>query len=136
MRDARVSTAARDIQANAIGAALANGYVRVYPAGCRPESVDEAVTENALATLRFADVAFNPSVGGLILSLPLIPDLNTTGGADSSWFRASTEDGVALFDGSVGIKGSADEGNLNFNESLTVQPGGEMHIGSVSYRVI
>lgn len=134
MRDSRVSTAALNIEANAVGAALSNGYLRVY-GGVKPANIDDATLEPVLAVLRFAETAFNPAVGGLILSLPLVPDLNTAGGGDATWFSASTVDGDVLFDGTVGKAGGEEQYNLAINESTTVHPGGELHIGSVSYKV-
>jgi hypothetical protein len=134
MRNETISTRCRDIQANAVGASLSSGYLRVYSTP-KPESADAAAEGDPLATLRFANIAFNLAVDGRIISTPLIPDTNTHGGGDAVWFRASAESGEAIFDGTVGLADSDNEGNLNIHESLTVHPGGEFHVGSVAYRV-
>jgi hypothetical protein len=134
MRETKVSTFAVNLQADAVGSSLDDGYLHVY-GDAKPASCDIAPADIPLATLRFGLPAFNPAVNGVILSLPLTPDTNTSGGKDAVWFRASTVSGDSVFDGTVGLTGG-DEGNLNINESLTVQPGGELHIGSVAYRVV
>lgn len=134
MRETKVSTFAINLQADAVGVSLDGGYLHVY-GDAKPSTADDATASTPLATLRFGIPAFNPAVNGVILSLPLTPDTNTTGGSDAVWFRASTISGDHVFDGTVGLTGG-DEGNLNINESLTVQPGGELHVGSIAYRVI
>ena len=129
--DTKTSTAAVNAEANAVGAMLSNGYLRVY-GGDKASSADDAPSGLPLAELRFAEAAFGPAVDGLITSYPLAPDMNTVGGADATWYRTFAEDGVTpVFDGTVGLAGC----NINLQPSVTVHPGGELHIGSISYRV-
>jgi hypothetical protein len=129
--DAKISTVAANAEANTIATLLSNGYLRVY-GGDKPASADDVTASPPLAELRFAEVAFRPAEGGIIVSNPIAPDMNTAGGADATWYRTFSEDGVTpVFDGTIGLTGC----NINLQPSVTVHPGGELHIGSISYRV-
>lgn len=129
--DTKTSTAAVNAEANAVGAMLSNGYLRVY-GGDKAASADDAPGGLPLAELRFAEVAFGPADDGLIISYPLLPDMNTVGGGDATWYRTFAADGVTpVFDGTVGLTGC----NVNLQPTVKVHPGGELHIGTISYRV-
>lgn len=129
--DSKLSTACVNAQANATGALLSNGYLRVY-GGEKPAGADVDPGSDPLAELRFAEVAFRPADGGIIVSNPIAPDMNTSGGADATWYRTFAADGVTpVFDGTVGLSGC----NVNLQPSVKVHPGGELHIGTISYRV-
>jgi len=130
MRELRISTLAANAEANAIGALLSNGYLRIYPAP-KSLSADDAVLVPHLAELRFAEIAFNDAVDGVIASLPLLPDTNTAGGGEAAWFRAFTEGEESVFDGTVGLLGY----DINLQKSTSIHPGGELHISSIVYRV-
>jgi len=130
MRELRISTLAANAESNAIGALLSNGYLRIYPAP-KSLSADDAVLVPHLAELRFAEIAFNDAVDGVIASLPLLPDTNTAGGGEAAWFRAFTESEESVFDGTVGLSGH----DINLQKSTAIHPGGELHISSIVYRV-
>lgn len=135
MLKTRISTATADVTADAVGALCNNGYVRVF-GGIQPEDGDDTALESALAVLRFPAVAFRPSIGGVIQSNPLIPDLNTAGTGEPTWSRAYREDGVTpVFDGSVGASGCNINVATNNGAPLVVHPGGEFHVATISYRV-
>ena len=126
----RLSDLAVNVQAAAVGALLDNGILTFY-GGARPASVSEHPGSPPLAILHFASPAFGEPDGGVIQSLPLVPDTNTTGGAEATWFRASLADGEPAFDGTVAVAGA----DINLTATALIPPGGELHIASITYRV-
>lgn len=129
--DTKTSTVAVNAEANAIAALLSSGYLRIY-GGDKALDADTAPVSAHLSELRFAADAFRPAIDGVITSNPISPDMSTAGGGDASWYRTFASDGVtAVFDGTVG----AADCNINIQPSVTVHPGGEFHLASISYRV-
>lgn len=129
--DLKVSVAVANAQADLVGALCNGGYLRVY-GGFKPSSADEVAPGAALATLRFAAEAFRPAENCQIQSNPIMPDENTEGSGEATWFRAFMADGVTpVFDGTVGTANA----NINLSPSAVVHNGGEFHIGSITYRV-
>lgn len=127
----KVSDAVANAQADLIGQRCRNGWLRLY-GGTKPASADDPVGPSALATLRFAQEAFRPAADRQIASNPIAPDLNTEGAGEATWFRAFMEDGTTpVFDGTVGVSGC----NINLAPSAMVHAGGEVHIGSIIFRV-
>ena len=129
--DTKTSTVAVNAQANAIAALLSNGYLRIYGAD-KATSADTAPSGAPLCELRFAADAFRSAVAGVITSNPIAPDMSTAGGGDATWYRTFMADGITpVFDGTVGTA----DCNINIQPSVTVHPGGEFHLASISYNV-
>lgn len=128
MRDSKVSIMAANAQADAMGALLNGGYLRIY-GSVKPADADVPETAEALAELNFQPVAFRPAENGEVVSYPLDPDTNTRGGGEATWFRAFTEDGRPVFDGTVGTA----ECDITLMNSAMVHPGGELHVSVIRY---
>lgn len=98
----RRSTLAVNLEADAITATLAGGFLDLYT-GLQPASADAAVSGQVrLARLTFGDPAFQPAVDGRATAHPIADDQNAAEAGSASWFRAQTRDGQSVFDGSVG----------------------------------
>lgn len=110
----RVSIFARNAELNALAALASKGSIRLYT-GNQPLTADTPATGIALATLTFADPAFEPAQDGRIKAKPITADPSAKGGGTAGWFRIYAADGKALWDGTVGLKGA----NMNLN-SLTI----------------
>jgi hypothetical protein len=132
MRDTRCSTLSVNAQADAVGALLNGGFLRIY-GGQKPADADALVLGDPLAVLRFAPHAFRLAEEGVITSMPITPDTNTLGGGEPTWFRACAPNGDPVFDGTVGRS----DCNLNIpgDGPLIVHAGGEFHVGSITYVV-
>lgn len=119
----KMSIASVNAQANAMGAALNGGYVRLY-GGVQPVDSDTATAEAVVATLRFQTPAFNAAVNGMISAKALASDVSAAGGT-ATWFRTFQADGsTAGWDDNVGM---ADEAMVL--ESNVIPPGAQVSIG-------
>jgi hypothetical protein len=100
----KFSTAAVNAKANALGAALNGGFLRLY-SGTQPATADTApTTQVLLAELRFQAAAFGPAVNGIATAATLASDPRARASGQAAWFRACGADGVTgLVDGSVGL---------------------------------
>ena len=97
----KTSYASCNVQADAMGASLNNGYLKLY-GGEQPEDADTATSETVIATLRFGAEAFDAAVDGVITAKALTADTNAAGGT-ATWFRTYRSDGTTGgWDGSVG----------------------------------
>jgi hypothetical protein len=114
-----------DMLADAISAALSNGFIRIY--GGEQSAPGKKVTDKALATLRFGSPAFSKASGGEISTTRVArKPADETGKA--TWFRCFKSDGeTAILDGSVGVSGC----DLNL-DNTSLQAGGEVWITSFS----
>lgn len=132
--DTKISTKTANVEADAVGSLLNNGYLRIF-GGVKPIDGDGAIADSPLATLRFAQIAFRAAVDGVISSYPIAPDMNTAGTGEPTWFRAFTASGEPVFDGTVGRSGC----NLNIPGDagipLIVHAGGEFHVGVITYSI-
>lgn len=97
------STVAVNAQADAIGNALNNGYIRVYD-GHQPENADVAITDQVLlAELRFGADAFPAAVEGVIDSSAITADASANASGTATWARILASNGTTVwFDGTVG----------------------------------
>lgn len=90
-------------EANAIGAALDLGYIRLYD-GAQPANADTAVgAQVLLAELRFGADAFPSAVAGLLTANAITSDASANATGTASWARILASDGTTVwFDGNVG----------------------------------
>lgn len=99
----KISDAAVNVQADALGALLNNGYLRIYD-GTQAASADTAVgAQTLLAELRFGATAFPAASGGLLTANAITADSSANASGTASWFRCVKSDGTTVvMDGSVG----------------------------------
>ena len=104
------STAAVTAEADAVGALLDGGYLRIYT-GEQPKTADTAAdASNLLAELRFRRPA-GTVADGVFTAQQLQDELSAAQDGEPTWFRAVMADGVtAVYDGSVGL--SSDQPDL------------------------
>lgn len=103
MLDTQASFAACNAQADALGALLNGGYLRLY-GGTKPATSDVAVTDQPLrGELRFASPAWDAADEGLISCKALTSESAAPSEGTATWFRTFSSDGTtAVYDGTVG----------------------------------
>jgi len=98
-----LSAAAVSAMADALGALLNGGKVRLY-SGTRPATADTAVTTQILlAAPTFANPAFAAAVAGVITANPVVDESDVPATGTAIWFRAVTSGGASVCDGTVGM---------------------------------
>jgi len=99
----QVSDTASNAAADALGALLNNGYLRLYTTA-QPANANTALgAQTLLATLRFSATAFPASVAGVLAANAITSDTNAAATGTAVWFRALKSDGTTVvMDGSVG----------------------------------
>lgn len=104
----KFSNLAVNTEADALGAQLNNGYLRIYD-GTQATNADTAVgAQVLLAELRFNATAFGAAVAGVLTANALTADAAANATGTATWFRALKSDGTSvIYDGSVGLS-SAD----------------------------
>lgn len=126
----KLGNAAANAEADAIGALLNGGYLRIYD-GAQPAGPDTAVsTQNLLAELSFGATAFGGAVAGVITANAITKDSSANAGGTAAWFRCVKSDETPVLDGSVGTA-SAD---LVLN-STTIGAGAEVSVSSFQHTV-
>ena len=105
-QDTRISVTARNAEANATGALLVGGFLRIY-SGPRPAIPDTPpnITNQLLVTFALGNPAFATAVNGTIVSGALAEATVMTSGT-AAWFLACTANGVPVFSGSIGVSGA------------------------------
>ncbi len=90
-------------EANAVGDALNNGYIRIYD-GSQPANADTAITtQTLLAELRFGADAFGAASAGTITANAITSDSSANATGTAAWARILASDGSTVwFDGTVG----------------------------------
>lgn len=119
------STACVNAEADAIGDALDNGYLRLY-SGTAPAAADDLATGQMLAELRLAADAFPPANFGRLIAHP-IRDTFVVASGKATWGRVLTAAGVTFFDGQVGAEIQLDHAAL--------QAGAVVHCRSLTLTV-
>lgn len=100
-----LSRATASAAADAVTAALARGFLRIY-AGERPASPDRGTSAPRLVELRFQSPAFDAAIDGVATARALATGVAQVTGT-ATWFRALESDGTSVvFDGSVGPRGA------------------------------
>jgi len=90
-------------EADAVGNALNNGYIRIYD-GTQPTNADTAVgAQVLLAELRFGADAFPAASAGVLTANAITDDSSANATGTASWARILASDGTTVYwDGSVG----------------------------------
>ena len=90
-------------EANAVGDALNNGYIRIYD-GTQPTNADTAVgAQVLLAELRFGADAFGTASTGTITANAITSDSSANATGTATWARILASDGTTVwFDGTAG----------------------------------
>ena len=99
----KFSNAAVNAEADALGALLDNGYLRIYD-GTQPTNADTAIgAQVLLAELRFNADAFPAAVAGVLTANAITADAAANATGTATWFRALQSNGTSVvMDGSVG----------------------------------
>lgn len=99
----KFSNACVNAEADAIGGALNNGYIRIYD-GAQPTNADTAVgAQVLLAELRFGADAFPAASNGVLTANVITDDSSANATGTAAWARILASDGTtAYFDGTVG----------------------------------
>lgn len=123
--------AAVNAEADAIGVALADGYLRIYD-GSQPATADTAITtQTLLAELRWNNSAsaFDAASGGVAAAKAITKDSSAAATGTAAWFRALASDGTTvLFDGTVGTASC----DINL-ASAAISSGAEVDVTAFSY---
>lgn len=90
-------------EADAIGGALNNGFIRIYD-GAQPADADTAVgAQVLLAELTFGADAFPAAVAGLLTANAITSDPSANATGTAAWARILASNGTTVyFDGTVG----------------------------------
>lgn len=90
-------------EADAVGAALDSGYIRIYD-GSQPATADTAIgAQTLLAELRFGADAFGAASTGTITANAITSDSSANATGTATWARILASNGTTVwFDGSVG----------------------------------
>jgi hypothetical protein len=129
--DTKITDAVANAQANIIGDALDNGYLRIY-SGTVPATADAALSGNTLlAELRFNAAAFPTASAGVITAAAITGDTAADATGTATFFRAFASDGSTVkWQGTVGTSAS----DLVLN-STAIQAGAAVNITSLTYTV-
>ena len=125
----KLSNVAANLEADAVGDAMNNGYLRIYD-GTQPTNADTAIgAQVLLAELRFAADAFGAASAGVAAAGTFVEDASANATGTATWFRALKSDGTTvMFDGSVGTSGA----NLNLN-STSIISGAPVNVTSFTF---
>lgn len=89
-------------EADALGALLDNGKMRIY-AGAKPATADTAIgAQTLLAELTFGADAFPAAVNGLLTANAITGDAAADATGTATFFRALTAALAPLMDGTIG----------------------------------
>ena len=118
-------------EADAVGAALDNGYIRIYD-GAQPTDADTAVgAQVLLAELRFGADAFPAAVAGLLTANAITSDTSANATGTASWARILASNGTTVyFDGTVGTASA----NVIIN-STAISSGATVSCSSLTLQV-
>jgi hypothetical protein len=130
-KNAQLSNATVNAQAEVLASALDNGYCRVYD-GSQPANADTAVsTQTLLAEIRFAATAESDITAGVITFAAMTVDSSADATGTASWYRALSSDGTTVvMDGSVGTSNA----NMVLG-SVGIQAGAEVRIDSFTHTI-
>ena len=126
--NAQLSAAAANAAADAVVDLLDGGKLLIYD-GSQPADADTAVTDQTLlAELTFGTPAFGDASGGVATANAITQDSSANATGTATWFRVTTSEDVAIFDGSVGTA----DANLVLN-SVAIQAGAAVSVTELTY---
>lgn len=100
------STESINAEADALGALLDNGYLRIY-SGVQPVTANDVITVDnvLLAELRFAADAFPAAEDGVITANAMTDEDAALADGEATWCRCLKADGTSpVMDGTVGTE--------------------------------
>jgi hypothetical protein len=99
----KLSNAAANAAADAVGNALNSGFLRIYD-GTQPANADTAVgAQVLLAELTLNADAFAAAAAGVATANAITADASANATGTATWFRVVASNGTSVyFDGSVG----------------------------------
>lgn len=126
----KLSNVGANAGADAIGALLNNGYLRIYD-GTQATDADTALTtQTLLVELRWNATAFAASSGG-VATANVITSGNAVATSTATWFRALKADGTTVvFDGSVCATGGGCDLEL---ATASITTGASVSVSSFTY---
>jgi hypothetical protein len=127
----KFSNACVNAEADAIGAALDTGYIRIYD-GSQPATADTAVgAQNLLAELRFGADAFPAASNGVLTANAITDDSSANATGTAAWARILASNGTSVyFDGTVGTSNA----NVVLN-SLAIASGAVVSCSSLTLTI-
>jgi hypothetical protein len=126
--NAKISDAAANAAADAVVDLLDGGKLLIYD-GSQPADADTAVTDQTLlAELTFGTPAFGDASGGVATANAITQDSSANATGTATWFRVTTSEDAAIFDGSVGTA----DANLVLN-SVAIQAGATVSVTELTY---
>lgn len=125
----KITAAAANASANAVGALANNGWLRLY-SGAQPATADTAVgAQVLLAELRLSATAFGAAAGGIITAAAITSDIDANATGTAAWYRVFKADGTTpVWDGTVGLSGC----DINMN-AVDIQIHAQIDCGSFFY---
>jgi hypothetical protein len=99
-----------------IGTAKPSGYIEIRT-GTKPAATEIAATGVILATCAMSNPAYGSFNNRIALANSISQDTNIANSGVAGWFRVYNRDGVAVFDGDVGLTGTNADlefDNINF----------------------
>jgi len=108
--DIKVSVEAANVKADAWGAAMNGGVIRIY-SGAKPASGNASLGAAVLlGELAFDSPAFVAAVDGLIVANPIAKDPDADASGSASFYRLFMADGTTpMGDGLCGLTGSGSD---------------------------
>lgn len=103
----KISNYLAGIEANAVAAEMATGWIRVYD-GTPATDCDTAIgSQVLLSEHRFSSPAFITEVNGLLTADAITSDTDANASGTPTWFRAFKADGTtATYQGTAGTSGT------------------------------
>lgn len=122
----RISTAARNAAASAIGALLNGGTIEIRT-GSQPATPGTAATGTVLGTLTLSATAFGAASTGVITANTITGDSSADATGTAGWFRGYDSSTAAVIDGSVTATGGGGDMTL---DSTSIVAGGTISMTS------
>ena len=116
-----LENAAVNIEADALAAACANGYLRIYGGATQ------------LAELRFGTPAFGAAVAGTLTAAAITKDSDADAAGTADSYRVYADDGATLlWTGTVGVTGGGFDLEL---DSVTIQQHAEVSLSAFTHTI-
>jgi len=127
----KLSNAAANAAADAVGNALNSGFLRIYD-GTQATNADTAVgAQVLLAELTLNADAFAAAAAGVATANAITADSSANATGTATWFRVLASNGTSVyFDGSVGTATS----DLILN-SVAIQSGANVSVTSFTFTI-
>ncbi len=120
----KVSTQAANLKADAFGAALNAGLIRIYQ-GAKPATANAALGGALLlGELTFGNPAFGAAVAGLATANAITKDVAADNNGTAQFYRLVQSDGITpMGDGTCGVTGSGSDLEM---PNVAITAGGEI----------